>query len=103
MFNSDVFPQPLGPTIAMNSPSATETETSESASTAVALRSVQYRFERWSISSLTMGPSLPEGFLGFPFFFGFDAGPKQFFEIAFLYEAVHDAVVDDSMEVEIAN
>ncbi len=32
MLSSVVLPQPLGPTMAMNSPSATESETSDSAS-----------------------------------------------------------------------
>ena len=54
MFSSEVLPQPLGPTMAMNSPSATESETSISASDFACPRvraSIAWR--RGSTSSLT--------------------------------------------------
>ncbi len=54
MFSSEVLPQPLGPTTAMNSPSATDNETSSSAGASVPSRSSQYRLETWLTSSFTM-------------------------------------------------
>ena len=41
MFSIDVLPQPLGPTMAMNSPSSTEKETSDNARTSRSSRSSQ--------------------------------------------------------------
>jgi hypothetical protein len=41
MFSIDVFPQPLGPTMAMNSPSSTENDTSDRARTLRSSRSTQ--------------------------------------------------------------
>ena len=54
IFSSEVLPQPLGPTMAMNSPSATDNDTSISAGASVPSRSSQYRFETWPTSSFTM-------------------------------------------------
>src|SRR5580698_4698761 len=52
MLSRVVLPQPLGPTMARNSPSATDTETSDKATTSRSSVSRQYRFETCSICSL---------------------------------------------------
>src|SRR5271166_5814617 len=99
MLSSVVFPQPLGPTMARNSPSATETDTSDNATTSRSSVSRQYRFETCSICSLDTC-LFSEGQFGFALFLGLDGGAEQLLEEAFLYEFTHVAVVDHFVEVE---
>src|SRR5262245_22380363 len=100
MFIREVLPQPLGPTTATNSPSETDRLTSTRAGISRASRSNQYRFETRSISSLFIQPRLPQRLFGAVLLLRLDSGPEQFFEKSFLHQTVHNAVVDDFVQLD---
>src|SRR5262245_7812336 len=86
----------------MNSPSATESDTSDNARTSRFSRSSQYRLERWSICSLIIVEfQLPQRHFRFPVLLPFDWGAVQFLEEAFLDESIHGAVVDNHFGIEV--
>src|SRR5579863_1363032 len=105
MLSRVVLPQPLGPTIAMNSPSFTDRETSDSATTSRASFSRQYNLETWSISNFAITSYLGEpgllfkSQLRFAILFCFDRGAVKLFEEAVLHQALHVTIVDDFMKV----
>src|SRR5262247_3662614 len=100
MLSSVVLPQPLGPTMAMNSPSETVRETSDNATTCRRSRSTSYRLVRPRISSLCIRRAgLFERDRSLALLFGFHTRPEHLLEVAFLDQARHRAVVDDLLEV----
>src|SRR5580700_7865959 len=98
MLSRVVLPQPLGPTMARNSPSATETDTSDNATTSRSSVSRQYRLETCSICSLATS-LFSEGQLGFALFLGLDGGAEQLLEKALLHQFAHVTIVDHLVEV----
>src|SRR5262245_6723144 len=109
MLSIEVLPQPLGPTMAINSPSSTENETSDTARTSRFSRSSQYRFVRCSICNFTMrifcgaesGSRLSIRRFRLSILLGFDARPERLLEKSFLHQTVDDAVIDDFVRIEI--
>src|SRR5262245_51953152 len=102
MFISEVFPQPLGPTTATNSPSETDMLMSTRAGISRASRSNQYRFETRSMSSLAgcfIPAKLPHRLFRSILLFGLHSGTEQFFEESLFHKAVDNAVVHDRLEV----
>src|SRR5262245_20658999 len=99
MLRSDVLPQPLGPTMAMNSPSATDSETSDSATTCRRSRSTSYRLVRPRISSLYIRPRLLESDRRLALLFRLHARAEHLLEVAFFDQARHGPVVDHFVEV----
>ncbi len=94
MLISEVLPQPLGPTMAMNSPSSTDRDTSP----VPELREIRDPADSsWRRGRLRVSP---EGEFRFALLFGFDSGAVQFLEEAFLHETIDGAVVDDGFEIE---
>src|ERR1700677_633839 len=99
MFSSEVVPQPLGPTMAMNSPSATDNDTSISAGASVPSRSSQYRLDTWLTSSLTMSPCLPEGRFGFAVLLRLDSRSEGLLEEPVLDQPFHVTIVYHLVEI----
>src|ERR1017187_922897 len=99
MFSNVVLPQPLGPTMARNSPSFTDRLMSRSATTSRSSFSRQYRLDTCSICNLDTC-LFSEGQFRFALFFSLDGRAEKLLEETLFYEFAYVTIVDHFVEVE---